>query len=227
MATIPSSAAAATTLLSSATATTLSSGIPVMAATPLKARPETTDDLQWRQRQRKDRSVRKWQPLALTRDVANVTMDTNDVENININALGGADTVTANDLSATSVSQLSINLAASTGSGDASADSVIVNGTANTDNVQLSGNGSSYTVAGLSTVVTVAGSEGSLDALLSTSSVEPIPDASAIPPTSPADRGWGHRRRHHRCQSGRRRHPRRRRKRSDHWWSRQRYGLHG
>ena len=103
--------------------------------------------------------------LRLTRDVANVTMDTNDVENININALGGADTVTANDLSATSVSQLSINLAASTGSGDASADSVIVNGTANTDNVQLSGNGSSYTVAGLSTVVTVAGSEGSLDAL--------------------------------------------------------------
>ena len=103
--------------------------------------------------------------LRLTRDVANVTMDTNDVENININALGGADVITANDLSATSVSQLSINLAASGGGGDASADSVIVNGTANADNVQLSGNGSSYIVAGLSTIVTVAGSEGSNDSI--------------------------------------------------------------
>ena len=103
--------------------------------------------------------------LRLTRDVANVTMDTDDVENININALGGADVITANDLSATSVSQLNVNLAASAGGGDLSADSIIINGTAATDNVQLSGNGSSYAVAGLSTFVTVAGSEGSLDAL--------------------------------------------------------------
>src|SRR5439155_7709144 len=39
--------------------------------------------------------------LRFTRDVANITMDTNDVERINFNALGGADLVTVGDLSDT------------------------------------------------------------------------------------------------------------------------------
>ena len=37
------------------------------------------------------------------RDVANVTMDLNDVETIDFNALGGADTIIVNDLSGTDV----------------------------------------------------------------------------------------------------------------------------
>ena len=36
--------------------------------------------------------------LRLFRDVANITMDTNGVEKVDINALGGADTITAHDL---------------------------------------------------------------------------------------------------------------------------------
>src|SRR6202040_510459 len=35
------------------------------------------------------------------RDVANITMDLNGVENIQVNALGGADTITVNDLTGT------------------------------------------------------------------------------------------------------------------------------
>ena len=39
--------------------------------------------------------------MRFTRDVANITMDLNDVEHIDFNALGGADTITVNDLTGT------------------------------------------------------------------------------------------------------------------------------
>ena len=46
----------------------------------------------------------------LFRDVANVTMDLNGVERIQFNALGGADTITVNDLTGTDVKQVAIDL---------------------------------------------------------------------------------------------------------------------
>ena len=52
------------------------------------------------------------------RDIANVTMDLNDVEAIDFNALGGADTIVVNDLSGTDVNQVDANLAATGGGGD-------------------------------------------------------------------------------------------------------------
>ena len=57
-------------------------------------------------------------------------MDLNDVEKIDVNALGGTDTVTVNDLSGTDVTQVNINLAGTIGgtTGDGQADTVIVNG---------------------------------------------------------------------------------------------------
>ena len=39
--------------------------------------------------------------LELFRDVANITMDTDGVEQVDINALGGADAITVDDLTAT------------------------------------------------------------------------------------------------------------------------------
>ena len=44
------------------------------------------------------------------RDIANVTMDLNDVESIDFNALGGADNIVVNDLSGTDVSLVNIDL---------------------------------------------------------------------------------------------------------------------
>src|SRR5258706_12619204 len=41
----------------------------------------------------------------LTRDVANITMDLNGVERINVDALGGADNITVNDMTGTDVKQ--------------------------------------------------------------------------------------------------------------------------
>ena len=64
----------------------------------------------------------------LFRDVGTVTMDLNGVERIQLAALGGADTITVNDLSGTSVRQVAIDLAATGGAGDGQADTVIVNG---------------------------------------------------------------------------------------------------
>jgi Ca2+-binding RTX toxin-like protein len=105
--------------------------------------------------------------LRLFRNVGAVTMDTNEVENVNINALGGSDAITLDDLSATSVSQVNIDLGATPGAngGDSQSDTITVTGTNNADNVQVFGNGSGYVVAGLSAVVTVANSEGTLDNL--------------------------------------------------------------
>src|SRR6188768_3178360 len=52
--------------------------------------------------------------VLFTRDVATVTMDLDDVENIEFRALGGADKITVGDLSATDVTEISIDLAGST-----------------------------------------------------------------------------------------------------------------
>ena len=44
--------------------------------------------------------------MRFTRDVANITMDLNDVEHIKFNALGGADNITVGDLAGTDVTQV-------------------------------------------------------------------------------------------------------------------------
>jgi Ca2+-binding RTX toxin-like protein len=100
------------------------------------------------------------------RDVANVTMDLNGVERIAFNALGGADTVTVNDLSGTGTTEVDVNLAAAGGGGDGSADTVVVNATNGADNVQVLGSGTSVAVLGLPTLVNVSGSEGANDSLV-------------------------------------------------------------
>ena len=68
--------------------------------------------------------------VRFTRDVANIVMDLNDVETIDAKALGGADTVTVNDLSGHRPRRASTpDLAAPGGGDDAAADNVIVNAT--------------------------------------------------------------------------------------------------
>ncbi len=104
----------------------------------------------------------------LTRDVGNIVMDTNGVERVNVNALGGADTITVGDLTGTNISQVNLDLASPPGSGtgDGQADTVIVNGTNGVDNVQVVGAGTGFTVSGLATAVAVSGSEGANDELV-------------------------------------------------------------
>ena len=95
--------------------------------------------------------------LRFFRDIANITMDTDDVETVDFNALGGADTITVNDLSATDVRNVNADLAGTLGgsAGDGQADSVIVNGTNRNDTIAISGDASGVAVSGLPTLVAI------------------------------------------------------------------------
>jgi Ca2+-binding RTX toxin-like protein len=104
--------------------------------------------------------------LRFTRDVANITMDTNEVEDVTFNALGGSDTVTVNDLSGTGVSLVSINLAGGPGQPtDGQQDRVVVNGTAGDDTIAVATNGGNTDVTGLPARVTITGADAALDRL--------------------------------------------------------------
>jgi len=103
--------------------------------------------------------------LRFTRDVGNVTMDVDGTENVTFNALGGADTMTVNDLSGTAVTQVNLNLAGADGKGDGKADTVIINGTNGDDAVAVFGDDSGVTVAGLAAQVSIAGAEVANDKL--------------------------------------------------------------
>jgi Ca2+-binding RTX toxin-like protein len=73
--------------------------------------------------------------LRFTRDVGNIVMDTDGVERVDVEALGGADGVTVNDLTGTAVQEVRIDLEAVKGGGvaDDKVDRVILNGTAAAD----------------------------------------------------------------------------------------------
>ena len=91
--------------------------------------------------------------VRFTRDVAAITMDLNDVESIVVKALGGADTLTVNDVSGTDLTNVSADL----GGDDAAADNVITNATNGDDVVTVSGTGPSAQVNGLPALVSVTG----------------------------------------------------------------------
>jgi hypothetical protein len=104
----------------------------------------------------------------LVRDVGHIKMDLNGIENVDTNVLGGADTVTVNDLSGTDVTQTDVALDGAPGSktGDGAADSVVVNATDAADTVTITGDQQNgVTVSGLHAVVNVFGTDGSADAL--------------------------------------------------------------
>src|SRR4029077_17828515 len=94
-----------------------------------------------------------------TRNIANIAMDLNDVERIDVNALGGADVITVHDLRGTDVTQVNVNLAATGGGGDGAADPVIVEATSGNDSVEVAGSGNSNSVLGLAAITTVTNSD--------------------------------------------------------------------
>jgi Ca2+-binding RTX toxin-like protein len=93
--------------------------------------------------------------ILFTRNLGNIVMDTDDVERIDVNALGGADTMTVNDLSGTDVTDVISDLAGPVGGSDGEADSVIVNATDGDDVAVLTGQGAQLDVLGLAARVFV------------------------------------------------------------------------
>jgi Ca2+-binding RTX toxin-like protein len=106
--------------------------------------------------------------VLFTRNLGNIVMDLDDVEGIDLNALGGADTLTVNDMRGTDLAQMNVNLAGTIGgtAGDGQADVVIVNGTSGNDIIDVFGAGASASVVGLATLVNITNSEGANDSLV-------------------------------------------------------------
>jgi Ca2+-binding RTX toxin-like protein len=116
-----------------------------------------------------------------TRDIASVTMDLNDVESIDFNALGGADTITVHDLSGTDVTEINLNLAVAGGAGDAQPDSVTVFGTDGDDVALVNGDASGVSVVGLAAQVNITGAEAANDRLIvNTSAGDDVVEASGL-----------------------------------------------
>jgi hypothetical protein len=101
--------------------------------------------------------------LRFFRNPGNITMDTHAVEKVDFNALGGADTVTVNNLAGTGVTNVGVDLAGTLGgtTGDGQADRVLVGGTNGADAINVAGDSSGLTVSGLQTQVAVQHQEPS------------------------------------------------------------------
>jgi Ca2+-binding RTX toxin-like protein len=96
--------------------------------------------------------------LVFLRDVGTVAMVTDGVERVDFNALGGADTMTVNDLTGTDVTETNLELAGTLGGegGDGAVDNVVVNATARDDTINIDGSESGADVTGLATAVSVS-----------------------------------------------------------------------
>ena len=103
--------------------------------------------------------------VRFTRNVANIVMDLDDVEGIAVRALGGADTMTVNDLAGTDLQTADVDLSAIAGGGDGQADTVVANGGGGADAARVSRSGAQVRVTGLAAATRVTGSEAALDVL--------------------------------------------------------------
>ena len=106
--------------------------------------------------------------LRFTRNVGNVILDAAGVEQFDLRALGGADTVTVNDLTGTDVAEVNVDLAGTLGgnTGDGLSDVITVNGTALPDTIHIAANSGAVEVSGLAASIGIAHSEGANDTLI-------------------------------------------------------------
>ncbi len=106
--------------------------------------------------------------VRFTRNIASVVMDLNDVENLDLNALGGADLITVNNLGGTGLTTINASLASAIGGtlGDGQADVITVNGTANPDTFNIFAVAGAVEVSGLTALVRITQPEAANDSLI-------------------------------------------------------------
>jgi Ca2+-binding RTX toxin-like protein len=106
--------------------------------------------------------------LRFFRQPGNVTMDTNDVEKVFFQALGGTDSVVVNDLSGTDVLEVETDLATAIGgtTPDGQSDTITVGGTNGDDIAIVAGENGSASVFGLATRVDVTHADPALDRVI-------------------------------------------------------------
>ncbi len=106
--------------------------------------------------------------LRFFRDLGNITMDANDVERVDLEALGGADNTVVNDLSGTDVDLANIDLEGvlGGGAGDGQPDTITMNGTNARDDFRVRRDGDIVDVTGIAPRVRIAHSEAANDRLI-------------------------------------------------------------
>ena len=103
-----------------------------------------------------------------TRSPGGIDMNLNNFEALDVNALGGSDNVTINDLAGTGLTDVTVDLAFDLGSdfSDGTADTVKVEGTAGVDTITATANGGAVIVDGLAASVRIAHTDPALDKLV-------------------------------------------------------------
>ena len=115
------------------------------------------------------------------RNVGNITMDLNGVEEIDTNALGGADQLSVGKLAGTGLTVVKTDLAASGGGDDRSPDQVNVIGTNGADAIAAAGSAGTVSVTGLATRVEITHAQASQDQLaISALDGDDVVDASGL-----------------------------------------------
>ena len=106
--------------------------------------------------------------VSFTRNLGGIVMDLNDVEAIDVNALGGTDSVTVNNVSGTDLRRVNVDLAAALGgsASDGAADTVTVAGTKGDDSIAVNANGSAVDVSGLTAFVRITHADPDKDTLV-------------------------------------------------------------
>ena len=106
--------------------------------------------------------------VRFTRNLGGIVMDLNDFETLDVNPLGGADTVTVNDLAGTGLTEVDVNLATATrgASADGAADTVKVEGTQAVDTIAAAADGNAVAVDGLAASVRIESADATLDRLV-------------------------------------------------------------
>lgn len=103
--------------------------------------------------------------VRFTRNVGTINMDLGGIEEIDTKALGGADILTAGDLTGTDVQRVETNLHGGNGGDDGAADEVVINGTNGDDHVVAQGSSGNVTVTGLPARFDITGANPAQDTL--------------------------------------------------------------
>ena len=106
--------------------------------------------------------------VRFTRVQGSIVMDLDDVEVIDVRALGGTDAITVGDVGPTDLRRVDVGLATTLGdnASDGVADTVTVTGTPGIDTIRASTVGAAAEVTGLSAVVRVLHADRDLDTLV-------------------------------------------------------------
>ena len=106
------------------------------------------------------------QRLRFFRNPGNITMDCDGIELVDFQALGGRDQVTVDDLAATQVTDVVLDLFNLQGAADGLADTIRVIGTATNDVATVTSSTNGVSVLNLAATVTIVGSEPVFDQLV-------------------------------------------------------------